>query len=56
MKESTATRYGLDCPGIESGWGEIILHPFRPALGLIQPPVQWVPGPFPGGKMAGEGR
>ena len=35
------TRYGLDSPGIESRWGR---DPSRPALGPIQPPVQWVPG------------
>jgi hypothetical protein len=38
-----ATDYGLNGPGIESRWGEIF-RPFRPALGLTQPPVQWVPG------------
>jgi hypothetical protein len=38
-----ATDYGLDVPGIESWWGEIIL-PSRPALGPTQPPVQWAPG------------
>ena len=37
------TDYGLNGPGIESRWGEIF-HLFRPALGPIQPPVQWVPG------------
>jgi hypothetical protein len=25
----------------------------RPALGLKQPPIQWVPAFFPGGKAAG---
>ena len=39
-----ATRYGLDGPGIESRWGSDFPHPYRPALGPTQPPVQWVPG------------
>jgi hypothetical protein len=44
-----ATGYGLDDPGIESQWGEIF-RPSRPALGLTQPPVQWVPCPSRGVK------
>ena len=39
-----ATRYGLDGPGIESRWGKDFQHPYRPALGPIQPPIQCVPG------------
>ena len=39
-----ATRYGLDGPGIESWWRRDFPHPSRPALGPIQPTVQWVPG------------
>jgi len=39
-----ATGYGLDGLGIESQWGRDIPHLSRPALGPIQPPVQWVPG------------
>ena len=39
-----ATRYGLEGPGIESRWGRDFQHPSRPALGPIQPPIQWVPG------------
>jgi len=39
-----ATGYGLEGPGIESRWGRDFLHMSRQALGLTQPPVQWVPG------------
>ena len=39
-----ATRYGLDGPGMESWWGRDFPHRSRPALGPIQPPVQWVLG------------
>jgi hypothetical protein len=51
-----ATRYGLDGLGIEIRWRRDFPHPSRPALGPTQPPVQWVPGPFPGGKAAGAWR
>ena len=44
---STATRYGLDGPGIESRWGDFP-QPFRPSLKPTQPPIQWVPGLFRG--------
>ena len=45
-----ATRYGLDGPGIKSRWRRDFLHLPRPALGPTQPPIQWVPGLFFGGK------
>jgi len=38
-----ATRYGLDGPGTEFRWGQDFPHRSRPALGLTQPPTQWVP-------------
>jgi hypothetical protein len=41
-----ATCYVLDGPGIESGWGRDFSHPFRPALGLTQPRIQWASGLF----------
>jgi hypothetical protein len=39
-----ATCYGLDGRRIESQWGRDFPHSSRPAAGLKQPPIQWVPG------------
>jgi hypothetical protein len=39
-----ATGYGLDGPGVESRRGRDFPRLSRPALGLTQPSVQWVPG------------
>ena len=37
------TDHGLDSPGSNPG-GDEIFRSSRPALGLTQPPVKWVPG------------
>jgi len=50
-----ATGYGLDGPEIESRFGRGFLHLSRPALGLTQPPVQWVPGLSRGERRPGRG-
>jgi len=51
--DGIAIRYGLDCPGIESGWGQDLPHLSRPALWPTQLPIQWVPLSLPGVKRLG---
>jgi hypothetical protein len=51
-----AIRSGMDGPEMESPWGLDYPHLSRPVLGPTQPPVQWVLGPFPGGKATGAWR
>ena len=41
---SIATCYELDGPGSNPGGERDFQQLSRPALGLTQPPVQWVPG------------
>ena len=52
---SIVTRYGLDGPGIESQRGRDFPHPSRPAMRPTQPPIQRIPGLFPGVKRPGRG-
>ena len=52
---STATRYGLDLPGIVSRWGRYFRRPSRPALGLTQPLYNGYRIRFPGVKRPGRG-
>jgi hypothetical protein len=49
----TATRYGLNDPGIESRWSGDFPHPSRQALRATQSHVKWVPRHFPRGKLLG---
>ena len=50
-----ATSYVLGSPEFESRQSKIFFFSETswPALGPIQPPVQWVQGSFPRGKAAG---
>ena len=53
---STATRYGLDGPRLESQWVRGILHQCRPPLVSTQPPAEWIPGIFTGEGIKRPGR
>ena len=46
------TCYGLDGPGIGSGWGRDFSYPSTSGLRRTHPPVQWLSCLFPWGKKA----
>jgi hypothetical protein len=43
-----ASDYGMDGPGIETQWGRVFPHPSGLLQEPTQPPVQEIPGLFPG--------
>ena len=47
-----ATRYGLDGPGSNPGWGARFSAPVQTGHGA---PIQWAPGLLPGVKRPGRG-
>jgi hypothetical protein len=47
-----ATRFGLDCPGIESWCRKDLPHSSRPIISPNKPPLKWVPD-LPGRTPAG---
>jgi hypothetical protein len=49
----TATRYGLDSSGFEPRLGRNFPHPSRSVPRPTEPPTEWVPGLFHGGKVVG---
>jgi hypothetical protein len=49
-------RCGLEGPGIATQWGRGFPYQSRLASKATQPPIQWAPGFFSGGKAAGAGR
>jgi hypothetical protein len=49
------THYRLDGLGIECSWRRDFPRPSPPALGLTQPPIQWVRGVSRGVKQLGRG-
>jgi hypothetical protein len=49
---SIVTYCQLDGLGFKCWWGQEFLDPPRPALRPNHPPVQWVPGLFPGDDVA----
>jgi hypothetical protein len=51
-----ATSYGLDGTRTETRWGRDFPHLSRPALGLTQPPAQWVTSRLLVGEVAGAWR
>jgi hypothetical protein len=53
---NSATRCGLDGPGIESRCMRDFRYPSRPVLGPTQFLIPWVPGLFPGDKATGAWR
>ena len=52
INSASANYYGPDALRIESWRGSDFPHLSRLAVGPTQPPIQWVLGFFPGGKVA----